>query len=78
MVLRNMWLAYFMSTLIWVGFLGACFEVEWEGVVKLIRIMLKTYNLARMYTSICSFKKCPFSTKELLTFADVSIFLQKN
>ena len=49
-------------TLIWVGFLGVCFEVGWRGgkitpFLKLIRIMLETWNLARKYTRIFSFTK---------------------
>ena len=53
-------------TLIWVGFLGVCFEVGWRGggkitpFLKLIRIMLETWNLARKYTRIFSFRKYTF------------------
>ena len=39
--------------------------------------MLETSNLARKYTSICSFKKYTFQCLGTLNFADVSIFLQK-
>ena len=56
-----------LLTLIWVGFLGVHFEVGGEGKIitpppclKLVRIMLKTSNLARKYTSICSFRKYTF------------------
>ena len=57
-------------TLIWFGFLGACFEVgRGEGKItppppsspvaclKLVKIKLETSNLERKYTSICSFRK---------------------
>ena len=39
--------------------------------------MLETSNLARKYTSICSFGKYTFQCLGSLNFADVSIFLQK-
>ena len=39
--------------------------------------MLKTSNLARKYTPICSFRKCTFQCLGPFNFADVSIFLQK-
>ena len=40
--------------------------------------MLETSNLARKYTTLCSFRKYIFSSLGPLNFADVSIFLQKN
>ena len=49
--------------LIWVGFLGVCFEAGRNGRVKLspslklVRIMLETSNLASKYTHICSLRK---------------------
>ena len=49
-------MTYFL-TLMWMGFLGVCFEVE-EGVGKIppslkrVRIMLETSNLARKHTPI--------------------------
>ena len=39
--------------------------------------MLETSNLARKYTSICSFRKYTFQCPGPLNFADVSIFLPK-
>ena len=44
-------------TLIWVGFLGVPLEVEGRGKItppclKLIRVMLETWNLTRKYTHI--------------------------
>ena len=68
----------FTLTLIWVDFLGVRFEV-W-GVppcLKPVKIMLETSNLARKYTSVCSFRKYTFQDLDPLSFADVSIFLQK-
>ena len=59
-------------TLIWVDFLGVCFEVWGRGEggkitpppfppsLKLVRIMLETSGLARKYTPICSFRKYTF------------------
>ena len=57
-------------TFIWFGFLGACFEVgRGEDKItptpppspvtclKLVKIKLETSNVARKYTSICSFRK---------------------
>ena len=52
--------------LIWVGFLGVYFEVGGGGGVvklprlKLVRIMLETWNLARTYTNIGTFGKHTF------------------
>ena len=67
-------------TLIWVGFLGVCFEVEGIKLpnLKPVRTMLETSNLAHKYTPICSFRKYTFQCLGLLNFADGSIFLQKN
>ena len=45
--------------------------------LKLVRIMLEKSNLARKYTPLCNFRKCPFEFLDPLNFADVSIFLQK-
>ena len=52
-----------------VGFLGVCFGmgVGWDKItspcLKLVRVMLETWNLVRMYTHKCSFRKCTFNTK---------------
>ena len=60
-------------TLIWVGFLGARFEVGRVG-----RIMLETWNLVRKFTHICSFRKYTFQYQALFNFADASILFAKN
>ena len=65
------------------GFLGVRFEVRGVKLppppcLKLVRIMLVTSNLARKYTPICSFRKYSFYYLDPLSFADVTIFLQKN
>ena len=39
--------------------------------------MLKTWNLVRKYTHICSFRKYTISYQESINFADYNIFLQK-
>ena len=49
-------------TLIWVGFLEVRFEVGGGGkitlfVLKLVRILLETWNLARKYARICRLRK---------------------
>ena len=76
-----------LLTLIWVGVLGAHFEVcVWGGDVgvklppclKLVRIVLETWNLVRKFTHICSFRKYTFEYQGLLNFAEVSIFFAKN
>ena len=46
--------------------------------LELVRIMLKTYNLARKYTTISSFKKYNFQYLGPLNFAGVSIFCEKS
>ena len=46
--------------------------------LELVRIMLKTYNLARKYTTISSFKKYNFQYLGPLNFAGVSIFCKKS
>ena len=45
--------------------------------LKLVRDMLEAWNLSRKYKFICSFRKYKFWYQGLLSFADVSIFLQK-
>ena len=45
--------------------------------LKLVRIMLETWNLARKYTKIFSFRKCTVSYTDLLNVADVRIFWKK-
>ena len=54
-------------TLVWVGFLGLCFEARGDGGkttplphLKLLRTMLETWNLVRKYTHICSLRKYTF------------------
>ena len=51
-------------TLIWVDFLGICFEVGEVGKItpclKLVRVMLETSNLVNTYTHIFSFRKYTF------------------
>ena len=50
-------------TLIWVGFLEVRFEVGGGGggkitpVLKHVRILLETWNLARKYARICRLRK---------------------
>ena len=48
----------------WVGFLGVRFEVGERGKItpclKLVGIMLETWNLAGKYTHISSFRKYTF------------------
>ena len=72
---------FFWLTLIWVGFLGARFEVG-RGVklarLKLIRIMLETWNLVHKFTHIFSFRKYTFQYQGFLNFPDVSIYFAKN
>ena len=76
---------YFILTLIWVGFLGVRFEVGRGGTtppppprLKVVRIMLESWNLARNYTAICSFRKYTFQYQGLLNFPDVTIFFQNS
>ena len=42
--------------------------------LKLVRFMLETWNLARKYAIICSFRKYTFLYQGTLNLADVSIF----
>ena len=58
---------YSFLILIWVGFLGVRFEVVGVKLnpppiscLKLIGIMLETWNLIRKYKRICSFRKYTF------------------
>ena len=59
---RNVHGLLFSLTLNWVSFLGVSFEVKEGGggkinpCLKLVRIMLQTWNLIHKYTHICSFK----------------------
>ena len=76
-------LSHHILTLIWVGFLGVRFEVVGGEVklspsLKLVRIILEASNLARKYTSICSFGKYIFQCLGPFNFADVSILQQRN
>ena len=70
-------------TLIWVGILGARFELGGGGKItsppclKFVRIMLETSNSVRKFTPICSFRKYTFQCLGPLIFADVSIFCKK-
>ena len=63
---NSLWWCKHVLTLIWVGFLGVRFEVgeEWCKItpssLKLVRIMLETWNLVRKYKHICSFIKYTF------------------
>ena len=45
--------------------------------IKLVRIILETWDLVRKYTLICSFRKHIFQYQGFLTFADVTMFLAK-
>ena len=45
--------------------------------LKLVGIMLETWNLVCKYTHICSFRKYTFSTKTLLILLMSAFFLQK-
>ena len=60
-----------LLTLVWVGSLGVCFEVEEGGgggergvklapSLKLVKIMLEAWNLVRKYTNIFSSRKYTF------------------
>ena len=71
-------------TLIWVGFLGVCFEVG-GGVklppppgLKLVRDMLETSNLVHKHTLICSFRNITFGTKALLVLLMSAFFCKKS
>ena len=69
-------------TLIWVGFLGVRFEegggeIKLIPCLKLVRIMLGAWNLARKYTHICCLRKYTSEYQGSLKFTGVSIFLQK-
>ena len=60
----------FRASFLGLGKISPCF--------KLVRIMLETWNLARNYVHICSFRKYSCSYQDSLNFANVSIFLAKN
>ena len=78
-------------TLIWMSFLGVRFEVcvcagRGEGgklprppllCLKFVRIMLETWNLARKYEHMYSFRNVSLSTKALLILL-MSAFFAKN
>ena len=51
---------------------GGCWEL------KLIRIMLETWNMVRKYTPIYSFRKYTFWSQGPLNFADVSLFYKNS
>ena len=78
----------FRLTLIWVGFLGVRFARVRVGkitsLLKLVRIILETWNLVRTYTHISSFKKVSFNTRNTLIllmsafFGKNSTFIQSN
>ena len=66
------------------GFLGIRFAVVvvlGKGVIlailKLVKIMLETWKLVRMYKHICSFRKYTFWHLDHLNFANISIFFFK-
>ena len=67
--------------------LGVQFEMDGGGgevwgkitpCLKLVRILLKTRNLAHKYILKCSFRKNIFQYQDPLNFADFSIFFAKN
>ena len=63
-----------------VGFFRGLFWGGWEDYplfVKVVRIILETWNLVRKYAQICSFRKFTFYYRDSLDFADGSAFLQK-
>ena len=78
-----------ISTLIWVGFLWACFVVG-RGVggkitppphfcLKIVRIMLEASNLARKYTHPYVVpKNTPFFCKKFAFFVQKGTFTQGN
>ena len=78
-VWRLSWITcFYLLTLIWVGSLGLCFRGGgYFPCLKIVRIMLETWNLIRKYKHICSFRKYTVKYQDPLNFADVSIFLQK-
>ena len=45
--------------------------------LKLVRMMLETWNFVRKFAHICSFRKYTFQYQGFLNFADVSIFFGK-
>ena len=66
------------------GLFRVCFEVVVGKItplpppyLKLVRIMLETWNLVCMYTHKLSFRKYTFMYQGPLNFADVSIFSKK-
>ena len=65
--------------------LGGLFKGSfWSGrgvktpCLKLVKIMLESWNLVSNYKHIFSFRKYSFCYKYLFNFADVSIFFLKN
>ena len=73
----------FLSFPFWVGFLGVRFEgggikLPLPLCLKLVRTILKTLNLARKYTPICSFRNIPFSIKVLLILLVLGFFSKKS
>ena len=73
-------------TLIWVGFLRVRFEVGGRGggggkitpCLKLIRVMLESWNLVRKYTyTYVVSENMPFGTKAFLILLMLTFFLQK-
>ena len=70
-------------TLIWVGFLRVRFEVRRGGgkitpCLKLIRVMLESWNLVRKYTyTYVVSENMPFGTKAFLILLMLTFFLQK-
>ena len=70
-----------LLTLISLDFVRGSFWGGEEGKItpclKLVRIMLETWNLLRKYTHIFSFRKYTFYYQDPHDFADVSNFLQK-
>ena len=46
--------------------------------LKLVRIMLETWNLIRKFTRTCTFRNYTFQYQGPLNFSDISIFFAKN
>ena len=69
-----------LLTLIWVDFLGARFEVGGRSKtrLKLVTIMLETWNFVRNFTHIFNFRKYIFQYQGPFNLADISIFFAKN
>ena len=58
-------------------FRGSFWGGEGVGVVKLVRIMLETWNLVCKYAHLWSFRKYFFSTKTFLILLMLAVFCKK-